>query len=77
MQLKSIILKLQQSGDLQELFQQGFISSKVIIDKDIFLTCQTHLQTGMKKTEAVYATAVQWKISDDKVWKVIRTMEEK
>ena len=35
------------------------------------------IQTGMKKTEAVYATAVQWKISDDKVWKVIRTMEEK
>lgn len=78
MALNNTILKLEQSGDLISLFRDGFISWRLMRDKDIYLTYSTNYTTnGNKKTKAVQDTAVQWKISDDYVWKTIKRMEQK
>ncbi len=75
MPLNETILKLEKSGDLQKLFAAGFISWSVILDKDIYLTYQTHLQTSKNKTQAVYATAEQFNLGDNKIWRAIKRME--
>lgn len=78
MALNKTILKLEQTGDLISLFRDGFISWRLMRDKDIYLTYSTNYTTnGNKKTKAVQDTAVQWKISDDYVWKTIKRMEQK
>lgn len=76
MPLNEIILKLEKSGDLQKLFKAGFISSSVLLDKDIYLTYQTNLTTCANKTQAVYETAEQFKVGDNKIWRAIKRMEQ-
>lgn len=78
MALNKTILKLEQTGDLIQLFKSGFISWRLMRDKDIFLTFQTNYTTnGNKKTKAVQDTAIQYNVSDDYIWKTIKRMEDK
>lgn len=73
--MKEIILKLHGTGDLLQLLKEGFICWTVLRDKDIFLTYITHRHTGMKKTQAVKATADQFQVDDGIVWRAIKKME--
>ena len=74
--MKEIILKLSNSGDLLELFKEGFISWTVLRDRDIYQTYLVHRQKGLIKTQAVYATAVQFDVDDRTIWRALSKMEE-
>jgi hypothetical protein len=72
--MNELILELDKSGQLLELFKGGFISWTVLRDKDMFLTYQVHKQTGLNKTQAVKRTADQFDVSDNVVWVALRKM---
>lgn len=72
--MNETIAKLERSGDLIKLFKDGFISWTVLRDKDIYMTYLTHRQRGLKKTQAVKATADQFDVGDNLVWVAIRKM---
>jgi hypothetical protein len=72
--MNELILELDKSGQLFELFKGGFISWTVLRDKDIYLTYLTHRQTGLNKTQAVKRTADQFDLSDNVVWVALRKM---
>lgn len=72
----SLILKLDQSGDLWELFKGGFIGWKVLRDKDIYLTYKTKVAMGMGSTEAVKETANEFDVTDILVWRAIKLMSD-
>jgi hypothetical protein len=72
--MNELILELDKSGQLLELFKGGFISWTVLRDKDMFLTYQVHKQTGLNKTQAVKRTADQFDLSDNVVWVALRKM---
>ena len=74
--MKGIIAKLSTSGELMELFKEGFISWTVLRDRDMYQTYLTHRQTGMIKTHAVKATADQFEVGDNLVWVAIRKMKD-
>jgi hypothetical protein len=72
--MNELILEIDKSGQLLELFKGGFISWTVLRDKDMFLTYQVHKQTGLNKTQAVKRTADQFDVSDNVVWVALRKM---
>lgn len=72
--MNELILSLDRSGQLLDLFKSGFISWTVLRDKDIYLTYLTHRQTGINKTQAVKRTADQFDVSDNLVWVALRKM---
>jgi hypothetical protein len=72
--MNELILELDKSGQLFELFKGGFISWTVLRDKDMFLTYQVHKQTGLNKTQSVKRTADQFDVSDNVVWVALRKM---
>jgi hypothetical protein len=72
--MNELILELDKSGQLLELFKGGFISWTVLRDKDIYLTYLAHRQTGLNKTQAVKRTADQFDVSDNVVWVALRKM---
>ena len=76
MALNSLLLKLEPTGDLFLLFKAGFISYKILEHKDIYLTFDSHIKQGCKKTKAVQKTAVQFKVDDMTIWRVVKKMEE-
>jgi len=73
--MNELILELERTGQLVELFKSGFISWTVLRDKDIYLTYLTHRQTGCNKTQSVKHTADQFEVSDNTVWVALRKME--
>lgn len=72
--MNELILSLDRSGQLLDLFKSGFISWTVLRDKDIYLTYLAHRQTGINKTQAVKRTADQFDVSDNLVWVALRKM---
>jgi len=72
--MNELILELELNGKLLELFKGGFVSWTVLRDKDVYLTYQTHRQTGVNKTQAVKRTADQFDVSDNLVWVALRKM---
>jgi hypothetical protein len=72
--MNELIIELEKSGKLIELFKGGFISWTVLRDKDMFLTYQVHKLTGLNKTKAVKRTADQFDVSDNVVWVALRKM---
>jgi len=72
--MNELILELELNGKLLELVKGGFVSWTVLRDKDVYLTYQTHRQTGLNKTQAVKKTADQFEVSDNLVWVALRKM---
>lgn len=57
-----LIIELENDGKLIELFRGGFISWKVLRDKDIFLTFDAKIKQGMKTSRAINETSIQFDI---------------
>lgn len=76
MALNSLLLKLEQTGDLFLLFKAGFISYKILEHKDMYLTYDSHIKRGMKHSKALQKTADQFEVSDMTAWRAIKSMEQ-
>lgn len=72
--MNELILELDKTGKLFDLFKAGYISWTVLRDKDMFLTYETHRKTGLNKTQSVKQTADQFDVSDNTVWVALRKM---
>lgn len=72
-----LILKLHKSGELKMLYQFGLVSPRVENDRDIYMVYCKNLTKEINKTNAVKATAAYKNLSEKKIWKVIKIMEQK
>ena len=77
MALNKLILELEQKKLLNQLLQQGFIGYKIKFYSDIYLTFDSHVKQGKKRSKALQATADQFQVSDETIRKAIHLMEEK
>jgi hypothetical protein len=68
-----LILDLERDGKLIELFRGGFISWKLMRDKDIFLTFDAKVKQGMKQSKAINETSIQFDIDALMVRRAIKS----
>ena len=73
--MNAIIKELDDSGQLLRLMQGGFISYKIMRNKDIFLTFDIHRKMGKSYSEAIRDTADQFDLSDRWIKKIVKEMK--
>lgn len=70
-----LIINLEKAGTLNELFKQGFVSWKIMRDKDIFLTFDTKLKMGKSNAKAINETASEFDIDALMVRRAIKSFK--
>lgn len=73
--MNPIIKELDDSGHLIRLVREGFISYKIMRNKDIYLTYDVHRKMGNGYNEAIRRTADQFDLCDRQIEKIIKMMK--
>lgn len=73
--MNSIIKELDDSGQLLRLMKEGFISYKIMRDKDVFLTFDIHRKMGKTYKQAASDTAEQFELSERHVERIVKQMK--
>lgn len=73
--MNSIIKELDDTGQLLRLMKEGFISYKIMRNKDIFLTYDVHRKMGKGYCQAIKSTADQFDMSDRQIERIVKFME--
>ena len=63
------------SGQLLRLLKGGFISYKIMRNKDIYLTFDVHRKTGKGYNQSIRDTADQFDLSDRQIENIIAQMK--
>lgn len=70
-----VILEMAENGTLREMIRAGLISWKVARDKDIFLTFDTKVKTGKKRSVAINETISEFDLDAMLVRRAIKMFE--
>jgi hypothetical protein len=73
--MNPIIKELDDSGQLLRLLKGGFISYKIMRNKDIYLTFDVHRKTGKGYNQSIRDTADQFDLSDRQIENIIAQMK--
>jgi len=72
--LNKTIKELNDSGQLMQLVKDGFISYKIMRDKDIYLTYDVHRKMGKNYSQSIKDTADQFDLSDRQIKNIVKRM---
>jgi len=73
--LNAIIKELDDTGQLLRLVKEGFISYKIMRNKDIYLTYDVHCKMGKGYCQAIRDTADQFDLSDRQIENIVKQMK--
>lgn len=73
--MNELIKELDATGHLMRLVMGGFISYKIMRDKDIFLTFDIHMKMGKGYNQSIRDTADQFDLSDSQIKNIVRKMK--
>jgi hypothetical protein len=73
--MNAIIKELDESGQLIRLMREGFISYKIMRNKDIYLTFEVHRKTGKNYSQSIKRTADQFDMSDRQIERIVKQMQ--
>lgn len=73
--MNEIIKELDDSGQLLRLLKEGFISYKIMRNKDVYLTFDIHRKMGKGYNQAIRDTADQFDLSDSQIKNIVRQMK--
>lgn len=73
--MNPIIKELDDSGQLIRLMREGFISYKIMRNKDVFLTFDIHRKMGKGYNQSIRDTADQFDLSDSQIKNIVRQMK--
>lgn len=72
--MNKTIKELNDSGQLMQLVKDGFISYKIMRDKDIYLTYDVHRKMGKNYSQSIKDTADQFDLSDRQIKNIVKRM---
>lgn len=70
-----LIKELDDSGHLIRLVREGFISYKIMRNKDIYLTYDVHRKMGKNYSQSIRDTADQFDLSDRQIKNIVKEMQ--
>ena len=73
--MNQLIKELDDSGHLIRLVREGFISYKIMRNKDIYLTYDVHRKMGKTYTRSIQDTADQFDLSDRQIENIVKQMQ--
>lgn len=73
--MNQIIKELDDSGQLMRLLKDGFISYKIMRNKDVWLTFDIKRKMGKGYNQAIRDTADQFDLSDSQIKNIVRQMK--
>ena len=73
--MNPIIKELDDSGQLLRLLKGGFISYKIMRNKDIYLTFDIHRKMGKGYNQSIRDTADQFDLCDSQIKNIVRQMQ--
>jgi len=73
--MNEIIKELDDTGQLLRLMKEGFISYKIMRNKDIYLTYDLHRKMGKNYSQSIKDTADQFDLSDRQIENIVKQMK--
>lgn len=71
-----ILDRLHDSGELRELVYSGLISHNVTLWRKVYHACNTQVDSGVKKSQAVTNVADTFGISDRMVYRILERFKK-
>lgn len=69
-----LLNKLNNSGDLHTLYKNKLISPCVLQYRKVFISYQLKIDVGLKVSQAVFETSLEFKITERSIYSIIKIM---